>query len=222
MMRKRAGTRKDKRKGVKRKYNNIPDQLDIDLHEIEFLRLSKSLDKNGKNKPLTDNQLKELIRSAVRQKWMHSFQKLSFLHSKMVPDTDPNTRRRYKGQCQICKEWFTKTDLDVDHIKGNHEFVELHQAKKWASSILDVGFDDLQLLCNGEQSCHGIKTHSEKKGITFEEASYDKQAIAWEKHIKKVPLQKSWLMERGFSEQEVSNGTKRRECYIKHIKSQEV
>jgi len=210
-------SRKDKRNGVKRGFYNVPDQLDIDLHQQEYLRLSKSLDETGAASPLTDNQLKSLIRSVVRERWMYYSTRLSFLNSKLVPDTDPSTRRRFKTECNICKNWFTKSDVDVDHRIGEHSFTKLSQAKEWASSILDVGFDDLQILCT--DVCHPIKTLSESHNVTFEEAVFIKKAIAWEKD--KNINHKQFLADKGFSDKEVSNKEKRRECYINSLTKQD-
>lgn len=62
----------------------------------------------------------------------------------------------------------------VDHIIGNHSFVELSQLASFAISILNVNEADLQILCT---ECHDIKTYSEKQVISFKDASLVKIAI---------------------------------------------
>jgi hypothetical protein len=211
MIRKKS-TKKDKRNGVVRESYNVPDQVDLDNLKVEYEKFACKLE-NNKSKPLTENQLKQIIRSAVRKKWMFHPVKLAFIISKAVPDYDPETRRRFKYQCNICKQWFTKTDVDVDHITGEHQFVDLSQSHQWACSILDVGFDDLQLLCN--ITCHPIKTLAESQHITFEQAVILKQVIEWENEYKGDPIQ--FLVDLGADKRDVSNSKKRRVWYLNHL-----
>jgi len=140
---------------------------------------------------------------------MHCDAKLAFLNSQLVPDEDINSRRRFKVQCNICKDWFAKGAVDVDHLVGNNSLTSLDQIREWTEKILYVGRDDLQILCT--EGCHPIKTLSESHGITFKEAEVLKRVIAWEKE--KID-HKEFLIDKGFTEKEVSNKTKRREAYI--------
>lgn len=213
MIRKK-GTRKDKRGGVKREHHNIPDDIDVQLNQEQYEKFASKLT-DGKAKPITENHLKNIIRSAVRKKWMHCDVKLAFLHSKCVPDYDPNTRRRFKVQCNMCKEWFTKTDVDVDHIKGEFEFTDLSQAHQWASSILDVGFDDLQILCN--KTCHPIKTLAERNGISIEDAKFLRDVIAWEND--KSLNHKQICLDLGADKKQAANKANRREFYLQYLKT---
>lgn len=213
MIRKK-GTRKDKRGGVPREHHNIPDDIDLDLHQQQYDKFASKLT-DGTPKPITETHLKNIIRSAVRKKWMHCDVKLAFLTSKCVPDYSPDTRRRFKVQCNMCKEWFTKADVDVDHIKGEFEFKDLADAHKWASSILDVSFDDLQILCN--KKCHPIKTLAERNGITIDEARLLQTVIAWE-NDKKID-HKQFCLDLGAEAKLVSNKAKRRAFYLEHLKT---
>ena len=139
---------KDKRGGVKREKHNIPDSIDVDIKHQDYLKFSKTLDEDGRPKPLTENQLKQLIRGAVRKKWMSHNAKLAFIESKREGDTDPNSRRIWKWKCNHCGEYFGLNDINVDHISQEESFTDLGQALSWASSILNAGGDlDLQILC---------------------------------------------------------------------------
>jgi replication initiation and membrane attachment protein DnaB len=205
---KKKGT-KLKAKRPKREPYNVPDQYDLDKKQADIEKLSKSLDEEGRSKPLTENQLKALIRSAIRKKWMSSNQKLAFLESSLVPDYDVNTRRLWKVQCNICKCWFKKTEVEVDHIIPTTGYTSLEDSYRFAQEILNKGGEDLQILCTED---HSIKTLSETLDISFEEAYYMKQVIAWEKSDN-VSKQKAYLKIKGCSEDEVSNKEKRREAY---------
>ncbi len=189
----------DKRKGVAREAYNVPDETDLQLLQENISKLSKSLlpdgrrkDRKGEYKPISENDVKQIIRSAVRKQWMSCATKLSFMEMGKVPDYDPNSRTRFKIQCNICQGWFKTTDVECDHRKGENSFTTLSEALQWASSILDVGYDDLQRLC---VKCHSEKTHSEATGVSLEEARVDKQAIA----IMNSKLDKGWLTDKGIT-----------------------
>lgn len=187
--------RKDKRKGVKRKHHNIPDEIDVEIKYQEYLKHSKGLDEDGRPKPLTENQLKQLIRSAVRKKWMSCSSKLAFLEKHRIPDTDPNSRRIWKWQCNHCKEFFGLDEVNVDHRYQEETFTELSQAFAWASSLLNAGGDeDLQVLCVPD---HEVKSHCDSTGLSWEDAILDKILIKWEGDNKGVVNQRSLLVSYG-------------------------
>lgn len=205
----------DKRKGSKRAISNIPDQIDIDIKYQEYLKFSKTLDENGRPKPLTENQLKQLIRSAVRKKWMSANSKLAFLESKREPDLDINSRRIWKWKCSHCGGYFGLGEINVDHISQEETFTDLDQAMLWASSILNAGgTEDLQILCVPD---HEIKTHVDETGLSWEDAVLDKNAIAW--LANKSLNHQQFLIDKGYSKEDTSNLKKRRACYIEYLKS---
>lgn len=207
--------KKDPRKGVKRKHNNIPDDLDLQLWAEKVEKLSKGLDEDFRPAPLTENALKQLIRSAVREKWMFQNSKLHFLESNKQPDMRPNTRTRGVWECNYCHELFKSDEVNVDHISQEESFTSLEDALPWASSILNAGGSkDLQILCI---PCHDIKSHVDKTGLSWEDAVIDKKAIAWGKD--KTKKHQDILMAWGFTKLETSNATKRRACYAQHLKN---
>lgn len=159
----------DKREGIKRKSYNIPDEVDIKLLQNKLQGLMKKLNLDGSPaKGITEAKIKQLIRNAVREEWMKCDTKLAFIASSKVPDTDPNTRRRFKLQCNCCKQWFSESEIEVDHIVGEHSFTNLlGDLVAWINAILNVKFSDLQILC---VECHKIKTRAEGAGVSTEEA----------------------------------------------------
>lgn len=207
--RKAPSTRKDKRGGVARENYNVPDELDLQILQDTITKLSKSLDSEGKPKPLTEKQFIQMIRSAVREKWMHCDAKLAKLNSCKEPDLDPNSRTRFKITCNKCKNKFKADEVEVDHIKQEESFTCIKDAFKWASSILNAGGDDLQCLC---KECHAIKTHMELLDCTWEEAIADKEAI----RIQKIKgYDKEWLTSMGLIPE--SNSHKRRQQIVNYL-----
>lgn len=125
----------------------------------------KKLNADGSPKrSMDDNLAKGLMRDAVRKKWMYSPTKLAFLLLNRIPDMDNSTRTKWLQKCNICKKLFRETEVQVDHFLGERQFVEWDQAQGYASSILDVKFDDLQILCIPD---HKTKSRAEYLGIDW-------------------------------------------------------
>ena len=184
-----------------------PNKKDYDSWNRILKKTSVGLLEDGSPKrKMDENSAKAFFRSAVRKKWMHCFTKLNFLESSRIPDEDPTTRRKWKYQCNICKQYFIKDHVDVDHIEGEKSFTEWNQAFEYASSILDVGREDLQLLCNGDSgtNCHATKGTCERLGLDWRNEEQWLQGKFEQKfnrlmdsECKKAQQQKNWLNARG-------------------------
>ena len=199
----------DKRNGVKRAKSNVPDQIDINLKYEEFLKFMKSLDEDGSPKPITEKQLMALIRSAVRKKWMSCKTKLAFLEKTRIPDTNPNTRTMWLWECEMCKGKFKSDEINVDHKKGESSFTSIDQALPWASNILDVSFDDLQILCIPD---HMVKNVMDANDCSYEDAVNIKKAI---EILDDKDNLLTWFKERNILYP--SNAKLRREAIIKYL-----
>ena len=212
-----SSKKKDKRNGVKRTRYNVPDKIDLALLREKIDSLSKTLDENGRAKPLTEKALMGLIRSAVRKKWMSCNSKLAVLEACKEPDYDVNSRSRFRIKCKMCEESFVSTDINIDHITQEASFTKLEDAFEWASSILNAGgLEDLQPLC---VPCHHIKTHMDANDFTYEEAVLDKEAIKVQdkKNPKTKGDDKGWLKKRGVVPE--SNATKRRKQIVDYLRN---
>jgi hypothetical protein len=106
---------------------------------------------------------------------------------------DETTRTKWKIQCHCCKKWFKIDQVETDHIKGHNKFTVASDFQAYFDNILMVGFDGLQILCAAD--CHPIKTLSEKLGISFEDASVERDVIAICK-LKAAQID-AWLKEHG-------------------------
>jgi len=133
------------------------------------------------------------IRSGL---WKKHPVKLEFLKQNMeqMVNTNPRSKKRFPyvkaGRCAICKVLHKQTDIEVDHLTGNHSLRLLGDLQGFIEAMVLVTFSDLQLLC---KPCHKIKSHAEKLGITFQHAAADKTAIELGKFKKDL----AWLRERG-------------------------
>ena len=174
-----------------------PSDKEIKAVKDKIDKFNKKLNPNGSPKRVMDDNLaKALFRSAVRDKWMYCPTKLSFLLSKRIPDMDNSTRTKWLQQCNKCKCLFKETAVNVDHYLGEKSFTEWEQAMEYASSILDVKFEDLQILCI---ECHKTKTRGEQLGIDWT-AEEGWKRIKMEQEITRVSdlkanPQKQWLVD---------------------------
>ena len=206
--------KRDKREGVKRVPYNIPDDIDLKIKHNELTDLMKGLDDDGFKEKYNEKKLISILRSAIRKEWMKDKTKLAFLTSKLIPDYEESNRRLWKMECDCCKKEFKKDEVEVDHIKGESTFTSLNDLWSFAESILNIGFDDLQVLC---KPCHGIKTHAERYDLTFEQAVVDKQAIAWQKELNAVQ-QKAFLEEKGYRDDLIKTAKSRKTTYMNYVK----
>lgn len=142
-----------------------PSQAEIDKVRTKLNGFLKKLNTDGSPKrPMDDNLAKQLMRDAVRKKWMFCPTKLAFLLMNRIPDMDDSTRTKWLQECNICKKRFKEGDVQVDHEIGERSFTEWEEAQQYAASILDVCFDDLQILCI---PCHKTKSRAEDLGIDW-------------------------------------------------------
>lgn len=193
----------------------LPKKKDLAKREAKIASLRKSIGSGGK---LTDKQMCTIIRTSVRKSWMRSPVKLLKLELAKVPDYDDSNRRTWKIQCEHCQEWFKLTDVEVDHIKGEHKLQTLDDVTGFAKSILDVSLDDLQIFC---KPCHEIKTYAERHGLSHDTAVVEKRLIAYLK-VNKVDKQKELLLQHGYSGKEVSNAEKRKTLLRNLIKEEKL
>ncbi|MNQ24615.1 hypothetical protein D3C85_378140 [compost metagenome] len=134
------------------------------------------------------------VRGGIRRGlWKNYGPKLKFLKSraKLVDNPNPKSQKRFPKvkmwQCEQCGEWFTSKDVNVDHRTGNNSLRCVEDIGSFVEAmLLDCSFDDYAILC---VECHKIKSHSDSKGISFEEAEVDKIALS----LCKKKLDIAWL-----------------------------
>ena len=157
----------------------------------------------------------DLEREIRRSLWNKSPIKLEYIkkHRKRIPNPNPKGKVEtvWGGSCGLCGEDFVLAQLDVDHKEGNHSLNELSDIQSFIENIVLVTEDDLQFAC---KTCHKIKNQQQRKGISFEQASYEKIAI----DLIKKKLDKGWLESRGTVP--ASNQTKRREQIVDLLKEE--
>lgn len=146
----------------------------------------------------------------LRKEWKARKLRLITPEEKASKLFHPSTKNL--GQCHYCKEWFAGSKLECDHLQPSDGCTNKVEAESFLWYCGGGVGDDWVLSC---KSCHKNKTHSERRGISMQEASYEKIAIDLEK--KKLVVE--WLEAVGIVP--ASNAKLRRQQVIDKLKQQE-
>lgn len=152
--------------------------------------------------------LRGALRQAIWNRWPG---KIEFKkESAYSPPEDYQGRAKKLGTCALTGVEDAISKMEIDHIVGNISL------KDWGDVLpfilhLCASKDNMQLVT---KEAHKIKSYAEKKGISFEDAMIEKEAIA----ICKAKQDVEWLKERGIKPDK--NGLKRRVQIIKELKSE--
>lgn len=143
----------------------------------------------------TKSSFMSWLRGGIRRSlWNRSPIKLQFINKNRKRIKNPNPKGKvaevWGATCAICGNDYPINFVDVDHCTGNHSLNDLSDIQSFIENIVLVSEEDLQFAC---KDCHKIKNHAEKKGISFEAATAEKEAIRLCKENKDV----DWLEQRG-------------------------
>lgn len=122
----------------------------------------------------TEAKFYSWLRGQIRRIWSKHPVKLEYIKSVRRPLTqkEKDSGRFHAStknviDCRACNASFKASDIQVDHIIGEHSCRDIGQAKAFLEAMAFCSFEDLQALC---KECHRIKTYSERYGKTLEEA----------------------------------------------------
>lgn len=129
------------------------------------------------------------LRGSIRRIWSRHPVRIAYKQSlRYKAPVGKNGKEVWVCECELCGKQSRETQ--TDHIHGGYGFKDWDSFTEWARMILWVSFDDIRELCI---ECHEIVTLSQRKGISFDEAFAQKEAIRMIKEKKCL----TWLGERG-------------------------
>lgn len=168
------------------RYHNLSDKLE------DVLNMYKHI---WKSKASFMSYLRGGIRSGL---WMKHPVKLDFIKSNRERIPNPNPRGRvsevWGGRCNVCKNLFVQSDLQVDHIRAfSASLKDVEDIQTFVEQMALITSRDLQLVC---KPCHSIISYAQKQGISFDRAKVYKEHI---KIVKDGDTQKE-LANRGYNE----------------------
>ena len=154
--------------------------------------LGKEFERMAKDFGINDKEVLSSVRTMIRSTWGDSIFKTEFLKSNSVLIKNTNTRsmKRFpmvrKYQCAICKEYFSGTEVELDHLDSENALTEYEHINDFFKTIVLTSPDKLQVLCKDKKTkklgvtrfgCHNIKTYQERYNVSFEQALAEKKAI---------------------------------------------
>lgn len=152
------------------------------------------------------------LRGALRRGlWEKSPIKLSFKNANCSLPPEGYTGRAKSGtKCALSGEWVGKSKLEVDHCEGNKSLLSWEDVLPFILHLVPPQ-GSLQLV---DKEMHKIKSYSERRGISMEDASYEKIAI----DLEKKKLTSAWLKEKGITP--ASNTKLRRQQVIDKLREE--
>lgn len=128
------------------------------------------------------------LRGGIRRGlWMKHPLKLEVLNERRhrIPNPNPKNRERFPevwgAKCECCGGLFKTSDVEVDHKRDKGvKFTSIEDMQKFIEELVIIRREDLRVVC---KPCHKVISHAQNKGLTFEEAFADKEAIKFTKSI---------------------------------------
>ena len=158
----------------------------------------------------TKSRYFSFIRSALRSATMRYPAKQKYLHQACRP-APAGSRFKYVADCEICGEMVGKSKAEVDHINPAGKLKSYADLEGFAERLF-CSFKNFQILC---PPCHEIKTLADRKGVSFEEATIEKQVIKFSKQA--VHIQKEVLTAEGVPKEGMTNAETRKDSYRRII-----
>ena len=128
----------------------------------------------------TPSAFMSFIRGGIRKGcWnKHKVKLLKIKNNReQIPNPNPNGKKStvWGGRCEICGKLFTEKELQVDHIRDECSSLKcFDDVSNFIEDMILITEDDLRIVC---KPCHSIISHQQKKGVSFEHAKADKEAI---------------------------------------------
>jgi hypothetical protein len=124
------------------------------------------------------------LRGQLRRAWSKYPLRINYLQKKRfkIPNPKPKGRKEIWGaKCEKCRKKFPMKDIQVDHIESAGTLTEREHIQEFVERLIFIGEEAMQLLC---KECHGIKTYSDRYGVTWNQAKKRKKEIARKKNLK--------------------------------------
>lgn len=150
------------------------------------------------------NFLRGNLRRAVWEKWPL---KLEFKNEVCKPPPEDYIGRAKSGTyCALSGVWTGKSAAEIDHVQGHVSLQDWEDVLPFIQHLC-ASKGDMQYV---SAEAHKIKSYAERKGISFDDALVEKQAIA----ICKTKKDKQWLIDHGV---EPNGNSLKRRAQIIHI-----
>ena len=152
---------------------------------------------------MTESAYLAWIRSALRSKSLRWGPRSNALLAARRSYRGPNKLQRWEYLCKLCSKWYKAKETCVDHYPvAAGSILSVADISQFCENLY-CNSDNLRVLC---VSCHAIHTLAEKRGITHEEAAFEKRV---NERMKSKDIL-AYLAKHGYNGALVSNTTKRK------------
>lgn len=121
----------------------------------------KNVERPRNGGKMTESEYFSKIRSGLRRTFMYWYPMMLALKKVSRPSQSENKRIKTEYQCEVCKEWFKRADIHIDH---KIECGSLRTYDDIVPFIKRLTVEDpnmFQILC--KEKCHREKTNIERK-----------------------------------------------------------
>lgn len=157
------------------------------------------------------------VRGVLRKGWSGHPVKLEYLTQsrKRIVNTNPKSKKAHPTVwgwvCEQCRKEVTRVEIDhAGTVQG--KFTSMDDIQGYAEHLYLVDFDSLQCVC---LPCHKIRSHSQKLGISFDEASVQKEAILICSNVKDCL---AFCNDYAYDVSKLTNAAKRKEAVLSILK----
>lgn len=117
------------------------------------------LSRNGNT--ITNSQYFSKIRSILRSGFRYWKPMQLTLEAASRPSKNINKRIKKEYQCNHCKQWFKRTDVEIDHIIEAGSLSCYEDIVPFIQRLTQEGIENYQILC--KTPCHSNKTKAFKE-----------------------------------------------------------
>jgi hypothetical protein len=109
----------------------------------------------------TESKYFSTIRSALRKAFQYYKPMYKALELASRPYTGDNKLQKKEFQCNSCKKWFKRTEVDIDHIQELGELRKYEDIVPFIQKLTEEDVSKYQILC--KKPCHLKKTLEAKE-----------------------------------------------------------
>lgn len=136
---------------AKKKLRKIIEK-DGEKYSVRGVRLTRA------GNTMTESEFRSWVLSGLRSRTRYWPPANAAWKLNTRPSQSSNKRLKIEHQCNICKEWFSKAKMQLDHIKPIGGLSCLSKLQTWVERAF-VEVEGYQKIC---KPCHKIKSRDER------------------------------------------------------------
>lgn len=121
----------------------------------------KNIERPRNGGKMTESEYFSKIRSGLRRTFMYWHPMMLALKKVSRPSQSENKRIKTEYQCEICKEWFKRADIHIDHKIECGSLKTYDDIVPFIKRLTVEDPNMFQILC--KEKCHREKTNTERQ-----------------------------------------------------------